>query len=50
MGLQIDSHGKLNTNFHDNKIPQENECYICFSALSLDSVVKVGKTIVRKYF
>ena len=35
--------GKLNTNFHGNKIPDEDECYACISVLLLDSVVKVGK-------
>ena len=35
--------GKLTTNIHCNKIPEENECYACFSVLLLDSVVKVGK-------
>ena len=35
--------GSLNANFHGNKVPQEKECYTCFSVLLLDSIVKVGK-------
>ena len=35
-------YGKLNTNFHGNKIPEENECYSYFSVLLLDFVVKVN--------
>ena len=43
--------GTLNTNFHGNKIPEKNECYACFFALLLDSVVKIGKkNILPKYF
>ena len=34
---------KLNTNFHGNKIPEENERFACFSVLLLDSVVQVNK-------
>ena len=34
---------KTNTNFYDNKIPEENECYACFSVLLLDFVVKTDK-------
>ena len=34
---------KLNTNFHSNKIPEENECYVCYSVLLLDSGVKIDK-------
>ena len=37
---------KVNTNFHGNKIPEENECYECLSVILLDSVVKVNE----KYF
>ena len=35
--------GKVNTNFHGYKIPEENECYTCFFMILLDSIVKVGK-------
>ena len=30
-----------NTNFYGNKVPKENECYICFYVLLLDSIVNV---------
>ena len=32
---------RINVNFHGNKLPEENECYICLSVILLDSVVKI---------
>ena len=34
---------KVNTNFHDDKIPEENERHECLSVILVDSVVKVDK-------
>ena len=31
------------TNFCDDKMPEENEGYACFSVLLLDSLVKINK-------
>ena len=33
----------INTLFSDNEIPKERNHYICFAAISLDSVLKVDK-------
>ena len=30
--------GKINTNFHDNKIPKEGSQYICLSVILIESV------------
>ena len=35
--------GKLNADFHGNKIPEESKRYACFFVLLLVSVVKVNK-------
>ena len=35
--------GKINTNFHNNKIPKEVSQYICLSVILLDSVCRTGK-------
>ena len=35
--------GKINTNFHNNKIPKEGSHYICLSVILLDSILKTDK-------
>ena len=35
--------GKINTNFHNNKIPKEGSEYICLSVIILDSLYKKDK-------
>ena len=39
---------KTNTNFHDNKIPEEGVRCVCLSVILLDSIVKVGKRYYPK--
>ena len=34
---------KIDTNFHGNKIPEDDECCTCLSVISLDSLVNVDK-------
>ena len=34
---------KINTNFQDKKIPNENESYECLSLIMLDSVIRANK-------
>ena len=33
--------GKVNTYFDDNKIPEDNTCHTCLSAILLDPVVRI---------
>ena len=35
--------GKINTNFHNNKVPKEGSQFICFSVILIDSVFTTGK-------
>ena len=35
--------GKINTNFHNNKIPREGSQFICLSVILIDSVFRTGK-------
>ena len=35
--------GKINTNFHDDKIPKEGSQFICLSVILIDSVFRMGK-------
>ena len=35
--------GKINTNFHNNKIPKEGSQFICLSVILIDSVFRTGK-------
>ena len=41
---------RINTNFHNNKIPEDNEYCACFSVLLLDSVVIVDKDYYPQIF
>ena len=41
---QIKSYnGKINTNFHNNKIPKEDSQYICLSLILIDSGYRTSK-------
>ena len=42
--------GKINTNFHNNKIPNEGSQYICLSVILLDSVFRTGKNYYPQVF
>ena len=35
--------GKMNTNFHNNKIPKEGSKFICLAVILIDSVFRKGK-------
>ena len=35
--------GKINTNFHDNKIPKEGSQFLCLLVILIDSVLRTGK-------
>ena len=35
--------GKINTNFHNNKIPREGSQFICLSVILIDSAFRTGK-------
>ena len=35
--------GKINTNFHNNRIPKEGSQYLCFLVILIDSVFRTGK-------
>ena len=35
--------GKINTNFHNNKIPKEGSQFICLSVILIYSVFRTGK-------
>ena len=40
--------GKINTSFHNNKIPKEGPQFICLSVMLLDSIFKKGKIYYRQ--
>ena len=42
--------GKINTNFHNNKIPKEGSQYICLSVILLVSVFRTGKNYYPQVF
>ena len=35
--------GKINKDFHNNKIPQQSSKFICLSVIQIDSVFRTGK-------
>ena len=39
---------KIDTNFHDNKMPKDNKCCACLSAISLNSVINVDENYYRQ--
>ena len=42
--------GKINTNFHNNKIPKEVCQFICSSVILIDSVFRTGKNYYPQVF
>ena len=42
--------GKINTNFHNNKIPKGSSQYICLSVILLDSGFRTGKNYSPQVF
>ena len=45
--IKINLHnGKINTDFQNNKIPEQGVCYFFFFFILLDSIAKVGKKIL----
>ena len=41
---------KINTNFHNNKIPKEDPQYICLSVILLDSFYRIDKKCYHQAF
>ena len=42
--------GKINTNFHNNKIPKEASQFICLSVIFTDSVFRTGTNYYPQVF
>ena len=42
--------GKISTNFHDNKIPEEGSQLICLSVILINSVFRTGKNYYPRVF
>ena len=42
--------GKINTSFHNNKIPKESSHCICLSVILIGSVFKTGKIYYPQVF
>ena len=42
--------GKINTNFHNNKIPKEDSKFICLSIILINSVFRTGKNYYPQEF
>ena len=42
--------GKVNTNFHDDKVPKNGSHYICLSVILINFVFKRMKTSILKCF
>ena len=42
--------GKINTNFHNNKIPKEDSQCICLSVILIDSVFRTGNNYYPQVF
>ena len=41
---------KINTNFHNNKIPKEDSKYICLSVILINSVYRKDKNLFSSVF
>ena len=41
--------GKINTNFHNNKIPKEGSQFICLSVILIDSVFRTGRNYYQMF-
>ena len=42
--------GKINANFHNNKMPKEDSQFICLSVILIDSVFKTSKNYYPQIF
>ena len=42
--------GKINKNFHNNKIPKEGSQFICLSVVLIDSIFRAVKNCYRQVF
>ena len=42
--------GKINTDFHNNKIPREGFQFICLSVILIDSTSRTGKNYYSQLF
>ena len=42
--------GKINKNFHNNKIPKEGSQFICLSVVLIDFVFRTVKSCYRQVF
>ena len=42
--------GKINKDFHNNKIPQQSSKFICLSVILIDSVFRTGKNYYPQVF
>ena len=40
----------INTIFSDNEIPKEKNHYICIAAICIDSIMKIDKETILKFF
>ena len=41
--------GVIKTNFLGNNIPKENMHYTCIACITIDSVIRIDKKIIRKF-
>ena len=41
--------GVIKTNFLDDEVPKENEVYTCITCITIDSVMRMEKKIMRKF-
>ena len=41
--------GEVRTNFLDKGIPKENMYYICIACITIDSVMRIDKKIIRRF-
>ena len=44
------SNGKINTNFHSNKIPKEGSQFVWLSVILIDSICRTGKNYYPEVF
>ena len=42
--------GKINANFHDDKLPKEGSQYICLSVILIDYVFRTGENYYHQVF
>ena len=42
--------GKINTNFYNNKIPNEDSQFMCLSVISIDPIFRTGKNYYPQVF